>query len=307
MSCNCSANEPLLQTSLPLPSFIKGKVRDTYDLGEYLLIVVTDRISAFDVVLPCGIEGKGEVLNRISAFWFNKTKDIVQNHVVELLEKSEDLDKYLPNDKKLEEYPCWLAGRSMIVKKVERITVECIARGYISGSAWKEYKKEGTACGIKLPSNLSESQKLPEVLFTPTTKGDNGEHDLNMSYQDVVAAVGQKRAQELRGTTIELYKTAADYALTKDFIIADTKFEFGVDNNGRLMLIDEALTPDSSRFWDKNTYQEGRAQDSYDKQPIRDYLETLNWNKCYPGPCLPKEVQQKASQRYRVAYERLVK
>jgi len=305
MSCNHQHKEPLLQTNLPLPAFIKGKVRDTYDLGDYLLIVVTDRISAFDVVLPCGIEGKGEVLNRISAFWFDKTKDIVQNHVVELLENPQDLDKYLPTDKKLKEYPAWLAGRSMIVKKVQRISVECIARGYISGSAWKEYKKDGTACGIKLPDGLTESQKLPQVLFTPTTKGDNGEHDVNMSYEDVVEAIGEKRAQELKDTTIKLYQTASDYALTKGFIIADTKFEFGIDKNDRLMIIDEALTPDSSRFWDMSTYQPSRPQDSYDKQPIRDYLETLDWDKSYPGPCLPQEVQAKAAQRYYAAYKRL--
>ncbi|MCL2474665.1 MAG: phosphoribosylaminoimidazolesuccinocarboxamide synthase [Chloroflexi bacterium] len=307
MNCNCQNKEPLLQTNLPLPAFIKGKVRDTYDLGDYLLIVVTDRISAFDVVLPCGIEDKGEVLNRISAFWFDKTKDIVQNHMVELLEKPEDLAKYLPQNKKITEYPCWLAGRSMIVKKVQRITVECIARGYISGSAWKEYKKDGTACGIKLPDGLIESQQLPQVLFTPTTKGDNGEHDVNMSYEDVVKTVGDQRAQELKDTTVKLYQAASNYARTKGFIIADTKFEFGIDKDSRLVLIDEALTPDSSRFWDMSNYQAGRSQDSYDKQPVRDYLETLHWDKSYPGPCLPQEVQEKATQRYRTAYERLTK
>jgi len=299
---NC---QPLLKTDLPLPVFIKGKVRDTYDLGDYLLIVVTDRISAFDVVLPCGICGKGEVLNRISAFWFNYTRSIIQNHVIELLEKPQDLDKYLADGVKLADYPAWLAGRSMVVKKVNRLSVECIARGYISGSAWKEYKKGGTVCGINLPSGLQESEKLPQIIFTPTTKGEGGDHDVNMNYSEVEGAVGKKTAKELRDTTITLYQKACEHALSKGFIIADTKFEFGLDQKGKLMLIDEALTPDSSRFWDLSTYRVGFPQDSYDKQPIRDYLETLDWNKQYPGPALPDQVVEMAAKRYRQAYERL--
>ncbi|AQX74606.1 phosphoribosylaminoimidazolesuccinocarboxamide synthase [Dehalococcoides mccartyi] len=292
----------LMETALPLPSFIKGKVRDTYLLGDKLLIVASDRISAFDVILPSGISGKGRVLNRISSFWFEKTAHIIPNHVIELVENTSCLDKYLTSAERFK-YPEYLIGRSMVVKKVNRVSVECVVRGYIAGSAWSEYKKTGTVNGVSMPKGLQQSQELPKPIFTPTTKGD-GEHDRPMSIAELEGMVGKDLADKLAKKSLELYKFGREYARNRGIIIADTKFEFGLDGT-ELTLIDEALTPDSSRFWDEKTYKVGEAQDSYDKQPVRDYLETISWNKEPPGPVLPDEVIKSTTRRYEYAYERI--
>lgn len=293
----------ILETNLPLPIFIKGKVRDTYDLGDNLLIVASDRISAFDVILPCGIPQKGRVLNLLSAFWFEKTKHIVPNHVVEIIDDVSVLDKYIPEDKRFD-YPKWLEGRSMVVKKVDRISMECIVRGYISGSAWAEYRNSGTISGKDAPKCLQQSQILPKTIFTPSTKGEDGEHDLPMSDAEVIELVGKDMAQKLEEVSTAIYSYGRECAIKNGIVIADTKFEFGT-KDGELILIDEALTPDSSRFWDINLYKVGQPQDSYDKQPVRDYLETLGWDKQPPAPMLPPEVIEQTSLRYRRAYERL--
>ena len=295
-----TANEVILKTELPLKRYISGKVRDTYDLGEYLLIVVTDRISAFDVVLPVGIPDKGRVLNMISAFWFEKTAKIIPNHVVAIIEDVKQLDEFI-SEKQRFDYPSYLAGRSMIVKKVQRLPVECVVRGYLAGSGWSEYKKSQSICGVPLPTGLRQSQMLPEIIFTPTTKGD-GTHDLPMTYLEVEKTVGAALALKLKAISIALYAFARDYARHHDIIIADTKFEFGLDD-GSLILIDEALTPDSSRFWDEKIYKIGEAQDSYDKQPVRDWLEASGWDKEPPAPTLPPEVIDSTRQRYIHAYE----
>ncbi|WP_411814564.1 phosphoribosylaminoimidazolesuccinocarboxamide synthase [Dehalococcoides mccartyi] len=292
----------LMETALPLPSFIKGKVRDTYLLGDKLLIIASDRISAFDVILPSGIPGKGRVLNCISSFWFEKTAHIIPNHVIELVEDVNCLDKYLPVAERFK-YPEYLNSRSMVVKKVKRVSVECVVRGYIAGSAWSEYKKTGTVNGVSMPKGLLQSQELPEPIFTPTTKGD-GEHDRPMSIAELEAMVGKELADKLAKKSLELYKFGREYARQRGIIIADTKFEFGLDGT-ELILIDEALTPDSSRFWDEKTYKVGEAQDSYDKQPVRDYLEAIGWDKEPPGPVLPDEVIKSTTCRYEYAYERI--
>lgn len=293
----------ILETNLPLPIFIKGKVRDTYDLGDKLLIVATDRISAFDVILPCGIPQKGRVLNLLSAFWFEQTEHIVPNHIIEIINDVKSLDKYISEDKRFD-YPKWLEGRSMVVKRVERISMECIVRGYISGSAWAEYRKSGTISGKSAPKCLQQSQVLPEVIFTPSTKGEDGEHDRPMTDKEVVELVSEKMAEELKKVSTDIYNFGREHAINNGIIIADTKFEFGT-YNGVLTLIDEVLTPDSSRFWDINLYKVGQAQDSYDKQPVRDYLEALGWDKEPPAPSLPPEVIKQTSERYIRAYERL--
>jgi phosphoribosylaminoimidazole-succinocarboxamide synthase len=295
-------NAVLLKTELPLPLFIRGKVRDTYDMGKYILIVVTDRISAFDVVLPCGIPHKGKVLNQISAFWFDKTKDILGNHVVCVVNDAAILNDYLSKDKQVK-FPEYLSGRSMLVKKAQRLPIECVVRGYISGSAWSEYSKHGTVSEIKMPAGLLESQKLESPIFTPTTKADQG-HDLPMTMPEVEAMVGKSLANEIRDASINIYNNAVEYAKTRGFIIADTKFEFGIDN-GRLIIIDEMLTPDSSRFWEADMYKAGQSQDSYDKQIVRDWLNKSGWNKEPPGPVLPDDVIAKTAQRYIEAYEKL--
>ena len=295
-------NAVLLKTELPLPLFILGKVRDTYDMGKYILIVVTDRISAFDVVLPCGIPHKGKVLNQISAFWFDKTKDILGNHVVCVVNDAAILNDYLSKDKQVK-FPEYLSGRSMLVKKAQRLPIECVVRGYISGSAWSEYSKHSTVSGIKMPAGLLESQKLESPIFTPTTKADQG-HDLPMTMPEVEAMVGKSLANEIRDASINIYNNAVEYAKTRGFIIADTKFEFGIDN-GRLIIIDEMLTPDSSRFWEADMYKAGQSQDSYDKQIVRDWLNKSGWNKEPPAPVLPDDVIAKTAQRYIEAYEKL--
>ena len=291
-----------LTTDLPLPLFVRGKVRDTYDLGKYLLIVATDRLSAFDVVMPCGIPDKGKVLNQLSAFWFEKTKQIIPNHVVAMVDDVKILDKYLPAGKRFK-YPEYLAGRSMVVRKLERLPIECVVRGYMAGSAWSEYQKNGKVLWTNLPKGLKESQELPEPLFTPTSKADIG-HDEPMTMAMVKKMVGKDIAEQVQEKSIAVYNFARKQALAKGIIIADTKMEFGLDN-GKLILIDELLTPDSSRFWDVKLYKVGQSQPSYDKEPVRDWLTKSGWNKAPPAPMLPDEVIESTSRIYRTAYERL--
>jgi len=292
----------LLNTNLPLPLFIRGKVRDTYDLDNRLLIIATDRISAFDSVLPCGIPNKGLVLNHLSAFWFEKTKNLVPNHLIEVVNDVHCLNAYLPTESRFL-YPSYLAGRSMIVKKAKRIPVECVVRGYLSGSAWAEYKQHGTVSSFLLPKGLQESQELPQPLFTPTTKAETG-HDLPLSMDEMKGLVGEALAEEMKEKSLAIYSYAQEYARARGIIIADTKMEFGLDNK-QLILIDELLTPDSSRFWDTEQYKVGQSQPSYDKQPTRDWLIEAGWDKEPPAPMLPPEVIEATSKRYQEAYERL--
>jgi phosphoribosylaminoimidazole-succinocarboxamide synthase len=266
----------------------RGKVRDIYDLGDSLLIVASDRISAFDVVLPEGIEDKGKVLNKLSIFWFEQMESIIGNHILEV-----DADRYPAT---LNKYRDVLRGRSMIVKKAKPVPAECVVRGYLAGSGWKEYQERGSSCGIPLPEGLKESSKLEKPIFTPTTKADEG-HDMNMTFEELSKSLGKDRAVQLRDTSIRIYEHACNIAEKKGIIIADTKFEFGMLND-EMILIDEVLTPDSSRFWSMKGYEPGFSQDSYDKQIVRDYLNTLDWDKTYPGPRLPEDVAQKARARY---------
>jgi len=291
----------ILEANLALPLFCRGKVRDIYDLDDKLLIVATDRISAFDVVLPCGIPDKGLVLNQISCFWFEKTKHILPNHLINPVDAADSLRRYLPSEVALPDY---LIGRSMVIVKAERIPVECVVRGYISGSAWAEYKETGSISGMPFPKGLQESQELPQPLFTPTTKAESG-HDEPLTKQELENLVGKTTAQELEEKSLAIYQYARSYARSQDIIIADTKFEFGLVH-GKLVLIDEALTPDSSRFWDAGQYTVGRPQPSFDKQPVRDWLVASGWNKQPPAPMLPQEIIEKTSQRYKIAYEKLV-
>ena len=292
----------LIKTDLPLPLFFRGKVRDTYDLGNLLLIVATDRISAFDSVLPCGIPDKGLVLNQLSAFWFNKTKDLVPNHLIETVNDVHCLDSYLPPESRFA-YPSYLSGRSMIVNKAKRIPVECVVRGYLSGSAWAEYQKWGTIFGEPLPKGLKESQELPQPLFTPTTKAETG-HDQPLSMDEIKRLAGEAIAEAMKEKSLAIYNYARSYARARGIIIADTKMEFGLDDD-KLILIDELLTPDSSRLWDAKLYRIGQSQPSYDKQPVRDWLVQSGWNKEPPAPMLPPEVIEATTNRYREAYYRL--
>ena len=292
----------LINSELPLPVFVKGKVRDTYDLGKQLLIVATDRLSAFDVILPCGIPDKGRILNQLSAYWFNETKNIVPNHVIELVYDPKVLDKYLPAEKRFA-YPAYLSGRSMVVKKVKRLSVECVVRGYLAGSAWVEYQHSGTAFGIPLPEGMLESQELPEPLFTPTTKAETG-HDMPMTIEEMGKLIGETLANNIKEKSLAIYNYARKQAISKGIIIADTKFEFGLEGD-KLIVIDEMLTPDSSRFWDVKLYKIGQSQPSYDKQPVRDWLTRSGWNKEPPAPMLPVVVINSTSRIYRTAYERL--
>ena len=278
-----------------LKLFKRGKVRDVYDLGDELLIVSTDRISCFDVVLACGIPYKGNVLNTISLFWFDFTKGIIPNHLI-----TADVANYPESTKK---YKAELLGRSMLVKKTRSLPVECVVRGYLSGSGWKEYREKQSVCGIALPAGLKESEKLPEVLFTPSTKADVG-HDINVDQKYVEGIVGGEIAAKLKNISIAIYKKASEYALEKGIIIADTKFEFGVYND-QIILIDEVLTPDSSRFWPKEQYKPGISQPSFDKQFVRDYLESLEWDKTPPAPKLPEEIIEKTSLKYLEALRKL--
>jgi len=271
-----------------IPLVKRGKVRDIYDLGEHLLLVATDRISAFDVILPNGIPGKGRVLTKISVYWFRQMEDIISNHI-----EAVDI-KDFPNN--LQKYAGILDGRSMLVKKTKPMPVECVVRGYLAGSGWKEYKETRSVCGIALPEALVESSRLPEPLFTPSTKEEEG-HDMNISFDEVEKKVGPKLAGKLRDASLNVYGKASAFAEKKGIIIADTKFEFGL-YNGELIIIDEILTPDSSRFWSLNNYVPGESQDSYDKQIVRDYLLTLDWDKTYPGPPLPGDIIEKTVKRY---------
>jgi phosphoribosylaminoimidazole-succinocarboxamide synthase len=290
----------LLKTGLPLPMFVKGKVRDSYDLGERLLIVATDRISAFDVVLPCGIPNKGRVLNKLSAFWFDQTREFMPNHMIEPIDDVSSLKAYLPPGVSP---PSYLAGRSMVVKKVKRIMVECVVRGYLAGSAWEEYREKGTISSLKVASGLKESQELPQPLFTPTTKAETG-HDLPMSRQEMAKMVGESLAGELEEKSLAIYNYARGYAIARGIIIADTKFEFGLDGD-KLIIIDELLTPDSSRIWEVDLYKVGQSQPSFDKQPVRDWLARSGWDKKPPAPTLPPDVIEATARRYERAYERL--
>jgi len=288
--------EVLLEIEIPeIKLFKRGKVRDVFLLDDKLLIVASDRISAFDVVMPNGIPDKGKILTQISLFWFEFTKGMVANHVL-----TSSLDEY---PAELQKHRKMLEKRSMVVKKTKAIPVECVVRGYLSGSGWKEYQKSQSICGIKLPSGLKESEKLPEPIFTPTTKAEEG-HDQNVSFAEVVNKIGSEAANFIRDKSIEIYKKASEYAWQKGIIIADTKFEFGFDGD-QIILIDEILTPDSSRFWPADQYRVGQAQPSFDKQFVRDYLESINWNKEPPAPELPSEVVEKTREKYLEAFKRL--
>ena len=282
--------------SLPLLS--RGKVRDIYDVDEdHMLIVTTDRLSAFDVILPDAIPGKGAILTTVSNFWFDRTRHIIPNH---LSDKS--LAEVLPDEAERN----MIEGRGIVVRKLKPLPVEAIVRGYLIGSAWSDYQKTGAVCGIVLPAGLQQAQQLPETIFTPSTKADVGEHDENISFEKTVGLLGQDMAEQMRDVSLRLYQEAAEYALERGIIIADTKFEFGKDKNGELVLIDEVLTPDSSRFWPVDAYQVGQSPPSFDKQYVRDYLETLDWDKTDPGPCLPEEVIQRTGDKYREARDRLI-
>lgn len=291
--------QPLFESNLTsLPLINKGKVRDLYDIDDqHLLIVTTDRISAFDVVLPTPIPGKGRVLTETAQFWMRKAASILPNQMAEDMKLADVLtpDELLALD-----------GRGMIVRKLKPLPVEAIVRGYLVGSGWKEYKKTQTVCGIALPKGLAKAQQLPEPLFTPSTKADIGDHDENISYEEVVKLIGEDKANQVKNYSIALYQMAAEFALERGIIIADTKFEFGEDENGVIHLIDEALTPDSSRFWPAKKYKVGKNPESFDKQYIRDYLETLDWNKTAPGPELPQEVVDMTLQKYQEAQSRLM-
>jgi phosphoribosylaminoimidazole-succinocarboxamide synthase len=272
----------------------RGKVRDIYEVGNDLLIVATDRLSAFDVVIPTPIPDKGKVLTQLSVFWFEKLHGIVPNHILTATDFTGDLAPYATE----------LAGRSMLVKRTEPIPIECVVRGYLSGSGWKDYQKTGKVCGIPLAAGLTESAQLPEPIFTPSTKATTG-HDENISFEEAATTIGESLALRLRDVSIEIYKRAAAYAAARGIIIADTKFEFGLGPGQELIWIDEALTPDSSRFWPADEYEPGRAQPSFDKQYVRDYLERIGWNKQPPAPALPAEVVAATRARYREAYERI--
>jgi phosphoribosylaminoimidazole-succinocarboxamide synthase len=293
MTSQSAQSRILLQTDFPeLTLHARGKVRDLYSLNDQLLFVATDRISAFDYVLATGIPEKGRVLTQLSLFWFDFLKDVVKNHLVTA--RVEDYPA------PLKKYADDLRGRSMLVTKAQMIDIECVARGYLSGSGWKEYQKTGAVCGIKLPVGLKESDKLPEPIFTPATKALSG-HDENISIEEMAKRTGKEMAEKLRDLTLKIYKTAADYAAGRGIIIADTKFEFGQTSQG-LILADEVLTPDSSRFWPADKYQPGKAQESFDKQFVRDYLEAIKWNKQPPAPSLPEDVARKTSEKYIEAY-----
>lgn len=290
-------SDPLLQSNLTLPLLHRGKVRDIYAIGQqHMLIVTTDRLSAFDVVLPTPIPGKGELLTRMSRFWFERTARIVPNHLANL-----SLAAAVPDaaERRVVE------GRAMVVRKLKALPVEAVVRGYLVGSGWKEYWQSGTVCGIALPAGLREADRLPEPIFTPSTKAAVGAHDENISFAKVQELIGADLAERVRTTSIAIYKDAAQYALSRGIIIADTKFEFGLDENGTLTLIDEVLTPDSSRFWPVDQYRPGANPPSFDKQYVRDYLESLSWNKKPPAPALPPEVAAKTAEKYREALVRL--
>ena len=288
-------DEVLLETKLPLPLLARGKVRDIYDLGDSLLFIASDRISAFDCILGSGIPCKGRILTQMSLFWFDFLQDVVPSHLL-----TANVAEY---PRKLSRYRKKLDGRSMLVKKAQMIQVECVARGYLAGSGWKEYREKGSVCGIPLPAGMRNGDQLPEPIFTPATKAQTG-HDMNVSFQYVAKLLGVELAGQLRDLTLDLYGRAANYALQRGIIVADTKFEFGFANE-RLVLADEVLTPDSSRYWPADTYSPGGPQYSFDKQYVRDYLETLSWNKRPPAPALPAEIVNKTTEKYEEAFTRL--
>ena len=287
---------PLLESKLPgVKLWKRGKVRDVYEVGDKLLLIATDRLSAFDVVLPTGIPGKGVLLTQMSLFWFELLKDVVPHHVL-----TADVSEYPPE---LRSFGDQLEGRSMLVQKTDVLPIECVVRGYIVGSGWKDYQKTGAVCGIALPAGLRESDRLEPPIFTPATKAETG-HDENISYETMVGTIGAERAAQARRVSLEIYERARAHAEARGIIVADTKFEFGI-RDGRLIWIDEALTPDSSRFWPRDAYAPGRSQPSFDKQFVRDYLETLDWDKQPPGPELPPEVVARTVEKYVEAFERL--
>jgi phosphoribosylaminoimidazole-succinocarboxamide synthase len=280
----------VFETDFPKLNLLKrGKVRDMYDLGETLLMVATDRISAFDVIMPDPVPEKGKILTQISLFWFDVMKPVISNHII-----SSNVDDYPEICKP---YAEMLRDRSMLVKKAKPLPVECVVRGYISGSGWKSYKESGIVCGIKLPDGLQESEKLPEPIFTPSTKEEVGVHDVNINFEEAVKIVGRSLAEKVKEISLSIYKKGAELADKKGIIIADTKFEFGIFEND-IILIDEILTPDSSRFWPKESYSPGQSQKSYDKQYLRDYLISINWDKLPPAPFLPKEVVKNTREKY---------
>ncbi len=285
----------LTTTDLPFP-VRRGKVRDVYDLGDALLIIATDRISAFDCIMPSGIPDKGKILTAMSLFWFQKFGDRFPNHLI-----ATDVAKY---PERVRPFADQLVGRSMLVKKASVVQIECVARGYLAGSGWKEYQKTQTVCGVALPAGLKQCSKLPMPIFTPATKEETG-HDINIDFADTVRRIGKPLAEQLRDRTLALYQAAADYAATRGVIIADTKFEFGLLPDGTLIVVDEVLTPDSSRFWPADSYAPGRDQDSFDKQFVRNYLESLTWNKQPPAPALSEPVVAGTRDRYVQAYEKL--
>ena len=290
------SNNTLLQLDLPeIPKVRSGKVREMFDLGDSLLMVASDRISAYDVVLPNGIPLKGEVLTMFSHFWFERVADLVPNH---LLAKADE-----PLPQAVQSHAEQIGRRAMVVKKAQPLAIECVVRGYLAGSGWKEYQKQGTVCGISLPDGLDNSSKLPEPIFTPATKAEEG-HDENISFEEAINIVGKDIAEQARDLSIKIYNRGRDHAAEKGIIIADTKFEFGIFE-GELILIDEVLTPDSSRFWPADLYAPGKSQPSFDKQFVRDYLETLDWDKNPPGPELPEDIVQKTSEKYIEAYTRV--
>jgi phosphoribosylaminoimidazole-succinocarboxamide synthase len=300
-----------METQLPLPLYARGKVRDTYRLDQSLLMVTTDRLSAFDVVLPTPIPDKGRVLTTLSAFWFRRFESWMPHHLISTDWETIADALQTAGIPDVEGYRTLLEGRTMLVRQAKPFPVECVVRGYLAGSLWKEYATLAPAgvstvelYGIRLPSGLRESDRLPEPIFTPATKAQVG-HDENISFEQMVQIVGEEVARQLRDLSLRLYQEAADYALARGIIIADTKFEFGRDAQGHILLIDEVLTPDSSRFWDAALYQPGRPQPSYDKQFVRDYLESIGWNKQPPAPALPPEIVQKTADKYREACRRL--
>lgn len=295
-----SAPDALFETALSsLALRYRGKVRDVYDIdAEHMLIVTTDRISAFDVVMPDPIPGKGRVLTAVSNFWFARLQQVIPNHLAAL-----SLEQAVPDAADRAQ----VEGRAIVVKKLKPLPVEAIVRGYLIGSGWKDYQNSGAVCGVALPSGLRQAEKLPQAIYTPSTKAELGTHDENISFEKTVELLGESLAAQVRDVSLRLYREAAEYALTRGIIIADTKFEFGQDQAGRLYLIDEALTPDSSRFWPADQYQMGISPPSFDKQYLRDYLDSLDWNKQAPGPHLPEDVMRVTAEKYREAEERLTR
>jgi phosphoribosylaminoimidazole-succinocarboxamide synthase len=290
-------SEPLFESKLNLNLVNRGKVRDIYEVdAEHLLIVTSDRLSAFDVIMPQPIPGKGEVLTRVAKFWFARTQHLLPNHLADI-----PLESVVTDPAQREA----LGDRVMVVRKLKPLPVESIVRGYLIGSGWKDYQQSGQVCGIPLPAGLQQADKLPEAIFTPSTKAELGAHDENIDYARTVELLGQNLASQVRDFSLQIYREAADYALERGIIIADTKFEFGLDENGGLHLIDEVLTPDSSRFWPADQYRPGISPPSFDKQFVRDYLETLDWDKTAPGPDLPQAIINKTAEKYREAEKRL--